>query len=86
MIQLYCYNLIQHGAFQDCSRMVTEEGQKDPSVFLKCYTYPIVMKHGTVIPYLKKIQKIYTLWEVPLEFPDTSIFHQKSTVFIILAN
>ena len=24
-----------------------------------CHTYPTIMKLGTVIPYLKKIQKIY---------------------------
>ena len=24
-----------------------------------CHTYPTVMKRGTVIPYLKKIQKTY---------------------------
>ena len=24
-----------------------------------CHTYPTMMKFGTVIPYLKKIQKIY---------------------------
>ena len=26
-----------------------------------CYTYPTMMKLGAVIPYLKKIQKIYKL-------------------------
>ena len=31
-------------------------GQKMPKI---CHTYPAMMKLGTVIPYLKKIQKLY---------------------------
>ena len=35
-------------------------GKKDPPSLHKIYhTYPIMIKLGTVIPYLKKIQKIY---------------------------
>ena len=33
-----------------------------------CHTYPIMMKLGTVIPYLKKIQKLYESRDTPLEF------------------
>ena len=33
-----------------------------------CHTYPTMMKLGTVIPYLKKIQKIYESRDTPLEF------------------
>ena len=33
-----------------------------------CHTYPTIMKLGTVIPYLKKIQKIYESHDTPLEF------------------
>ena len=33
-----------------------------------CCTYPTMMKFGTVIPYLKKIQKIYESHDTPLEF------------------
>ena len=33
-----------------------------------CHTYPTVMKLGTVIPYPKKIQKIYESRDTPLEF------------------
>ena len=33
-----------------------------------CHTYPTMMKLGTVIPYLKKIQKIYQLLDVAPEF------------------
>ena len=33
-----------------------------------CHTYPTLMKLGTVIPYPKKIQKIYESHETPLDF------------------
>ena len=33
-----------------------------------CHTYPTRMKLGTVIPYLKKIQKIYESRDTPPEF------------------
>ena len=33
-----------------------------------CHTHPIMMQLGTVVPYLKKIQKIYESRDRPLEF------------------
>ena len=33
-----------------------------------CHTYPTMMKLGTVIPHLKKIQKIYESPDTPSEF------------------
>ena len=33
-----------------------------------CRTYPTMMKHGTVMPYLKKVQKLYESCDKPLEF------------------
>ena len=33
-----------------------------------CHAYPAMMKRGTVISYLKKIQKIYESRDTPLEF------------------
>ena len=33
-----------------------------------CHTYPTMMKLGTVIPYLNKIQKIYESRGTPLDF------------------
>ena len=33
-----------------------------------CHTYPTIMKLGTVIPYLKKFQKLYESRDTPLEF------------------
>ena len=43
--------------------------QKDlPPLPKICHTYPTTMKLGTVIPYLKEIQKIYESRVTPLEF------------------
>ena len=40
-----------------------------PSLLPKIYhSYPAMMKRGTVIPYLKKIQRIYESRDTPLEF------------------
>ena len=43
-------------------------GPKRPPLPKICPTYPAMMKLGTVIPYLKKIQKIYESRDTPLEF------------------
>ena len=61
-------NLIQDGLFQGCSRM--GGGQKIPPPPLPkiCHTYPTMIKLGTVIPYLKKIQKLYESRDTSLEF------------------
>ena len=42
--------------------------QKGPPIPNICHTYPTKMKLGTVIPYLKKIQKIYESRDTLLEF------------------
>ena len=42
--------------------------QKGPLLPKICNTYPTMMKFGTVIPYPKKIQKIYESRDAPLEF------------------
>ena len=45
------------------------KGQKGPpSVPKTCDTYPTTMKIGTVISYLRIIQKIFELQDKPLEF------------------
>ena len=60
-------NHIQDGLFRGCSRM--RGGAKRPPPLPKiCHTYLTMMKLGTVIPYLKKIQKIYKSRDTPLEF------------------
>ena len=33
-----------------------------------CHAYPTMIEHGTVTPYLKKIQKLYKSRGTPLEF------------------
>ena len=43
-------------------------GPKRPPLPKICHTYPTMMKLGTVIPYLKKIQKIYESRDTPPEF------------------
>ena len=43
-------------------------GAKRPSLPKICHTYPTMMNLGTVIPYPKKIQKIYESPDIPLEF------------------
>ena len=43
-------------------------GAKRPLFPKICHSYPTIMKLGTVIPYLKKIQKLYESRDTPLEF------------------
>ena len=69
-------NTIQDGPFRSCSWM---GGQ--PPLPKICHAYPTMMKLGTVIPYLKQIQKIYESRDTPLKFcwdrifsPDVSKF------------
>ena len=61
-------NPIQDGPFRGCSRM---GGKKVPHPKI-CHTYPAIMKLGIIIPYLKKIQKIYESLDTFLE----SCWHQ----------
>ena len=58
-------NPIQDGLFRGCSGM---EWAKRPPIPKICHTYPTMMKLGTVIPYLKKIQKLYISRDTPLAF------------------
>ena len=52
-------NPIQDGHFWGCW---------GPPPFPKiCHTYPTMMKLGTVIPYLKEIQKMYESYDTPLD-------------------
>ena len=54
-----------------------EGGQKGPLPKI-CHTYPTMMKPDTVIPYLKKIQKIY-------KSRDTSLISLKVVLISIVA-
>ena len=55
-------------------------GKKSPLPKI-CHTYLTMMKLGTVIPYLKKIQKIYESHDTPREFCWHSIFSWKISKF-----
>ena len=59
------FNPVQDGPFRGCSRM---GGNKKAPLHKICQTYPTMMKLGTDIPYLKKIQKIYESCDAPLAF------------------
>ena len=61
-----CYfNPIQDGLFRGNSRIGETKKALLPNI---CHTYPTMMKLGTVVPYLKKIQKIYESRNTLLEF------------------
>ena len=49
-------------------------GAKKATLPKICHTYPTIMKLGTVIPYLKKFQKLYESRDTPLSCADISIF------------
>ena len=59
------FNPIQDRPFRGCS--LIRGGQKDPFPKI-CHIYPTMMRVGTVIPYLKAIQKTYKSHDTPLEF------------------
>ena len=60
-------NPIQDGHFRGCSRM-GEGAQKGTPLPKICHTYPTMMKLDTVVPYLKKIQKISESRDKPAYF------------------
>ena len=59
------FNPIQDGLFWGCSRMEGAFLAPLPKIRL---TYPTMMKLGTVIPYLRKIQKMHKSRDTSLEF------------------
>ena len=58
------FNTAQDGPFRGCSRM---GGTKIPPLPKISHTYPTMMKLSTVMPYLRKTQKIYDSRDTPLE-------------------
>ena len=60
------FNLIQDRHFRGCSRM--GGGDKKAPLPKICHRYPAMTKLGTVIPYLKKIQKIFESRDTPPDF------------------
>ena len=62
-------NPIQDVLFRGCSQMRGRGGGgKRVTLPEICHTHPTMMKLGTVIPYQKKIQKIYESRDTPLDF------------------
>ena len=72
-------NPIQDGPFWGCSQM-GDGGAKRRFLPKICQTYPTIMKLGTIVPYLKKIQKHINHVTHPLA---SAFFHQKSATFVI---
>ena len=68
---LYAFNPIQNGLFQCCFLMGGAKKTPFPKI---CHSYSTIMKLGTVIPYLKKIQKNINHVTHPLRPADISIF------------
>ena len=56
---------MQDGLFRGCSRMGVTKNAPLPKIY---HIYPTMMKLGTVIPYLKKIGKIYESRDTSPEF------------------
>ena len=63
-----------------------ERSQKGPSLPKISHTYSTMMKLGTDIPYLKKIQKIYESRHTPWLLLISAFFHRKSANFVISRN
>ena len=60
------FNPIQHGVFRGCSRM--GGGAFWPALPKIRHTFPTMMKLSTIIPYLRKIQKMYKSRDTSLGF------------------
>ena len=69
------------------SGLLTDRGGGGKKTLLPkiCHTYPTTMKLGTVIPYLKKIQKKYESHDTPLELT-SAIFNRESANFVTSRN
>ena len=66
------------GGAHGCGEVGGGEGrgqEEERFALLKKYrTYPAITNVGTIIPFLKKIQKIYESRDIPLSFSHISIF------------
>ena len=66
LVEMSTFNPIQNGHFRGYSRI--GGGPKRSPLPKICHTYPTMMKLGTIIPSLKKIQKLYQSRDTPPEF------------------
>ena len=83
ILRTYCYcfifNSIQDRPFRGCSRM---GGRSKKAPLPKIYRiFPTMVKRGTVIPYPKKIQKLYKSGDTPLSSADICIFSPRISNF-----
>ena len=60
-------------------------GEKAPLLKI-CHTYSVMIKLGTIIPYLKKMQKMYDHVTHPLISADISMFPPEVSYFDISRN
>ena len=67
-------NSIQAEPFRGFSRMKGEGAAKRPPFHKICHTYPTMMELGELIPYLKKIHKIYKLLDISVFLLEISKF------------
>ena len=65
--------------------LLTDQGAKMPTS-IKSHTYPKMMKLGTVIPYLTKIQNIYKSRDTPINFCWHPYFFTKNQQLVISRN
>ena len=81
------FNPIQDGVFFGAPHEWRGRGNKKALPPEICQAYPTMMKLGKVIPYLKKIQKIYVNHVTePLNSSDISFFYRKSATFALARN
>ena len=77
---LYDFNLIDDGPFfRSCSGIGGTKKAPLPKIGL---TYPTMMTLGTVMHYLKKIQKIYKSRDIPLEFCRQHFFRENQQILL----
>ena len=78
------FQLYSRWAFSECSRTGQEHKSPLPKI---CHTNPTMIKLGTVIPYLKKIQEIYESCSTSHWILLTSaFFHWKPANFVMSRN
>ena len=80
------FNPIQHGVFSDSSRMEAGGGGQTGPLSIKSVTHILQWRTLAVIPYLKKVQKIWITWHTPWVLLKYAFFHQKSANFAISRN
>ena len=79
--------LFRMGIFGAAHRKEGGGGAKRHPLPKICHTYPTMIKLGTVIPYLKEIQKIYESRVTPTDFCwYQHLFSRKSANFVISRN